>query len=120
MSEEQIKDIRIVDKVPAWARALGVLALVGAITALLIPFVGPIFLTIPAAVLGMIALYGGDRKLGMIVFVILAVNLVISPSFWINLVAGAAYTEASSNRLFAILDVVSVIGMIPFLFIKRK
>lgn len=55
------------DKAPQWARAFGVLALVAAITAFLIPFVGVVFITIPAAMVGIIALSGGDRKLGMTV-----------------------------------------------------
>jgi hypothetical protein len=46
-----------------------VLALVAAIAAFLVPFVGVIFITIPVAILGIIALSGGDRKLGMTVFV---------------------------------------------------
>jgi hypothetical protein len=120
MAEESIKDIRIVDKVPAWARAFGVLALVAAIAAFLIPFIGVIFITIPASVLAMVALYGGDRKLGMTVFIILAVNLIISPSFWLNLYVGAADVSASSNRWFAYLDIVCGLAMIPFLFIRRK
>jgi hypothetical protein len=120
MSEESIKDIRIVDKVPAWARAFGVLALVAAIVSVLVPVIGPIFITIPAAILGIIALIGGDRKLGITVFVIVAVNLIISPSFWLNFFAGATQKEASPNRWFAFLDIILSVGMIPFLFIKRK
>jgi hypothetical protein len=119
---EQPVDIRIVDKVPAWARAFGVLALVAAIAAFLVPFVGVIFITIPAAILGIIALSGGDRKLGMTVFIIVAVNIIISPSFWLNLWAGSANQGLSQNpnMLFAILDILSGLAMVPFLFIKRK
>ena len=120
MVEEKPQDIRIVDKVPAWARAFGILALVAAIAAFLVPFVGVIFITIPAALLGIIALSGGDRKLGMTVFVIVAVNLIISPSFWLNLYAGVANSDASMNRFFAYLDVICGLAMVPFLFIKRK
>lgn len=123
MAEQTIQDVRIVDKVPAWARAFGVLALVAAIVAFVVPFVGVVFVTIPAAILGIVALSGGDRKLGMTVFIIVAVNVIISPSFWLNLWAGSAGSGASSsnpNIVFATLDVLSVLAMIPFLFIKRK
>jgi hypothetical protein len=44
----------IVDKVPLWARAFGVLALVAAIAAFLVPFLGVILITIPAAIVGII------------------------------------------------------------------
>jgi len=118
MENAPIQDIRIVDAVSAWARAFGVLALVGAIAAFLVPVIGPIFITIPAAIFGMTALSGGDRKLGITVFVILAVNLIISPSFWLNILAGASTAGASANRLFGFLDVVFSLGMIPFLFLK--
>jgi hypothetical protein len=51
-----VRDIRIIaDKVPAWPRAFGVLALVAAIATLLVPFIGVVFITIPAAILGNIA-----------------------------------------------------------------
>lgn len=99
------------------------LALVAAIAAFLVPFVGVIFITIPAAMLGIIALYGGDRKLGMTVFIIVAVNIIISPSFWLNLWAGAAGQGVSSsnpNMVLAVLDVLSGLAMVPFLFIKRR
>ena len=98
------------------------LALVAAISAFLVPFVGVIFITIPAAILGIIALYGGDRKLGMTVFIIVAVNIIISPSFWLNLWAGAANQGLPSNpnMVFAVLDMISGLAMVPFLFIKRR
>lgn len=83
---------------------------------------GVIFMTIPAAILGIIALSGGDRKLGMTVFVIVAVNIIISPSFWLNLWAGSADQGLlqNPNMVFAILDILSGLAMVPFLFIKRR
>jgi len=39
-----------------------------AIAAVLVPFFGVIVITIPAAIVGIIALCGGDRKLGMVVY----------------------------------------------------
>jgi hypothetical protein len=120
MTEGSVQDIRIVDKVPAWARAFGVLALVGAIVAFLVPLFGIIFVTIPAAILGFIALIGGDRKLGITVFIILAVNPLISPSFWLNVYIASANSTAAPNTFFAYLDVACVVLMIPALFMKRK
>jgi len=38
------------------------------IAAFLVPFFGVIVITIPAAIVGIIALCGGDRKLGMVVY----------------------------------------------------
>ena len=98
------------------------LALPAAIAALLVPFVGVLFITIPAAMVGIVALYGGDRKLGMTVFIIVAVNVIVSPSFWLNLWVGSADRGLSGNpnMVFAILDIFSGLAMIPFLFIKRK
>jgi len=58
----------------------------------------------------------------MAVFVIAAVNVIIRPSFWLNLWAGAAAQGASanSNMVFAVLDMLSVLAMVLFLFIRRK
>jgi hypothetical protein len=38
------------------------------IAAFLVPFFGVVVITIPAAIVGIIAWYGGDRKWGMTVF----------------------------------------------------
>ena len=94
-----------------------------AIAAFLVPFFGVIVITIPAAIVGIIAWYGGHRKWGMTVFIIVAVNIIISPSFWLNLWAGAAGAGTSSsnpNMVFAILDMLSGLAMVPFLFMKRR
>ena len=81
---------------------------------------GVVVIAIPAAILGIIALYGGDRKLGMTVFIIVAVNSIISPSFWLNLWAGAADggSAGNPNMLFAILDILSGLAMIPLLLMN--
>jgi hypothetical protein len=49
-----------------------VLALLAAIAAFWMRFFGVIFIAIPAVILGIIALYGGDRKLGMTESLVLA------------------------------------------------
>ena len=58
--------------------------------------------------------------LGMAVFVIVAVNVIVSPSFWLNLWAGAADrgSAGNPNMLFAILDVFSGLATIPFLLMN--
>lgn len=112
--------MQLVSEVSATARALGVLALIFAVAALIVPFIGPIFLTIPASIFTMVAFYKGDKKLGTIAFGIIAVNLIISPSFWLNLAAGAGMREASPNRVMAILDILFSLGILPFLFRKSK
>jgi len=48
--------------------------------------------------------------------------VIISPSFWLNLWVGAVAQGASanSNMVFAVLDMLSVLAMVPFLFMRRK
>lgn len=113
-------NVQLIDRVPSWARAFGVLALVCAILALIVPVIGPLFIAIPAALLTMIALYGGDRKLGMISFSILAINTVISPSIWLSLFGNAMSAKGPTDAIWLpIIVIILVLGIIPFLFKKR-
>ena len=46
-----------------------------------------LFLTPIAIVLGTVALYGGYKVLGVTTLVVVIINFLISPTFWLNLYA---------------------------------
>ena len=54
MVPRSVWDGGTLDKVPAWGRAVGVLALGAAIAVLLVPLFGVIVITIPVAMVGII------------------------------------------------------------------
>src|SRR3990170_8589982 len=85
-------------EVPGYAKACGILSLITAIVSFLVPAVGVLFIVPIAIILGAIALYGGYKGVGIATIVIVAVNLIISPTFWLNIGAGAKFSGASSNR----------------------
>lgn len=105
---------------PGYARVCGILALILAIVGVLIPVIGVLFITPPAIILGAISLYGGYKGIGVATLVIVVVNLVISPSFWLNIGAGASYHGASGNRFLAYFDAIGVVAMLYLVARRRK
>jgi hypothetical protein len=99
-------------RVPAYAQVCGILALALAVAGLFIPLVGVLFLTPIAIVFGSVALYGRYKVVGVATLVVVIVNFLISPTFWLNLLASASESQASVNRWLALFDVAGVIGML--------
>jgi hypothetical protein len=94
--------------VPLYATLCGIFALVAAILSFLIPIAGPLFITLIAVFLGGIAILGGSKGLGVATAVIVTVNLVISPSFWISL-TGSNQNGGNANFTIAFIDIIAVI-----------
>jgi hypothetical protein len=107
-------------EVPSYAKACGILALIVAIVGVLIPVIGVLFITPIAIILGAIALYGGYKGMGIATLIIVTVNLIISPTFWANIGAGATFAGASSNRFLTYFDAIGVIVMLYLAVRKRK
>ena len=99
-------------EVPGNAKACGILPLIAAIISLLVPVVGVLFIVPIAIILGAVALYGGYKGVGIVTIVIVAVNLIVSPTFWANIGAWANIADASSNRFLTYFDIVGVAVMI--------
>lgn len=110
----------VVSKTPAYAIVLGVFALIASILAFLIPILGTIILTPIAILFGILALLAGAKGIGVASFLILAVKLAISPTFWVNLWIGANQAEAGSNRLLSWIIVIGMLMMFVLLFKKSK
>ena len=106
-------------EVPSYAKACGILSLVVAIVGIVIPVVGVLFITPIAIILGAIALYGGYKGMGIATLIIVTVNLIISPTFWANIGAGATFAGASSNRFLTYFDAIGVIVML-FLAVRKQ
>lgn len=100
--------------VPGYARVAGVLALITAILAAIIPIVGVLWFSPLAVILGLIAMYGGARGFAIAVLVIVAVNMIISPTFWLNIGAGSM-PGAGANRAVTLVNVFGVLGMLVLL-----
>lgn len=106
-------------EVPAYAKLCGILALIFAIVGTVIPIVGVLFITPLAILFGAAALYGGYKGIGIATPIIVVVNLLISPTFWLNIGAGATQAEASANRFLTYFDTVGVIAML-YLAVRRR
>lgn len=107
---------------PAYAKICGILALILAIVSVLIPVFGPVFITPLAIFFGIFSLYGGSRGMGIAVIIIVIVNLIISPSFWINLAASTdSNPNAIVNRAITYVDLIGIVLMFVFaVYPKRK
>ena len=106
-------------EMPAYANLTGILALILAIVGFIIPVIGVLFIVPLAVILGAIALYGGNKKMGLIIIILVAVKLIISPTFWINVGAGATDSDASANRFITYIDVIGV-GIMIYLYTKKE
>lgn len=107
-------------EVPGYAKACGIVALILAIVGAVVPVVGVLFITPVAIILGVIALYGGYKSIGIAVIVVVAVNLIISPTFWLNVGAVATQSGATANRVLTYIDVTGLVVMIYFAAKKRR
>lgn len=110
----------IIGDVPGFAKISGIAGLVLAILGVLIPVVGVLFITPLAIIAGAIALYGGYKNMGIAILIINVVNLVISPTFWLNIGAGASIAEAAGNRFLTYFDVAGVLAMLALVVRKRR
>ena len=99
-------------QVPGYAKVCGIFALIFAILGTLIPVIGVLFVTPLAIMLGAAALYGGYKGMGIATVIIVVINLVISPTFWLNVGAGATIANAGSNRFLTYFDAVGVVAML--------
>jgi hypothetical protein len=104
-------------EVPGYAKICGILALIFSIVGWFIPVIGVILITPIAIVLGIIALRGGTKGMGIASTIIIVVNLFISPSFWVNVGLGAVGSKG--NALMTWFDIVGVILMFYFIVKKR-
>ena len=93
--------------------------MIAAILAVVIPILGVLWFSPLAVILGIIALKGGAKGFGIAVLVIVAVNMVISPTFWLNIGAGSQMPGAGANRMVTYINVFGVLGMILLLFTGR-
>lgn len=90
-------------------KILGVSSLIAAILGVLVPVLGVIAITPIAIIFGVFALYGGYKGMGIATLVIVAVNLIISPTFWLNVWAGG---HSGINRFLTDFDVIGVLVML--------
>jgi len=102
-----------------YATPAGVLALIAAILALIIPVIGVLWFSPIAILLGIAALRGGAKGYGIAVLVIVTVNMIISPTFWLNIGAGSTMPGAGGNRIITYINVFGVLGMVLMLFSGR-
>ena len=107
-------------EVPGYAKVAGVLGLILAIVGMVIPVVGVLFITPLAVFAGAAALYGQYRGMGIAILVVNVVNLLISPTFWANIGAGATFAGASGNRFLTYFDAAGVIVMFALLIRKQR
>jgi hypothetical protein len=80
--------------------------------------IGVLFVTPLAILLGAAALYGGYKGMGIATLIIVVINLVISPTFWLNIGAGATMANAGSNRFLTYFDAIGVVAML-YLAVRR-
>ena len=102
------------------AKVCGILALIFAIISVLIPLVGTLFVTPLAIVFGVFALRGGSKGMGIATVIIVIINLLISPSFWANIYAGATSNQAGSNLFLTYFDFIGIVVMFFYIAKPRK
>ena len=71
-----------------YSRLCGVLGLILAILGFVIPAYGVLLGSTAAAVLGVGALWGGSSGLGIATLILVVLNCVISPTFWLAMSLG--------------------------------
>lgn len=106
-------------EVPAYAKACGIISLIIAIIAMIVPVVGVLFIAPIAILFGAVSLYGGYKGMGIATLIIIAIDLVISPTFWLNIAAGETQPGAVGNRMLTYFDVIGLIAML-YLAVRRK
>jgi uncharacterized membrane protein len=105
---------------PRGGTVLGVLALIAAILAVIIPVYRVLYFSPIAALLGIGALWQGGRGYGIAVIVLLAVNMIVSPTFWLNLATGSQMSAASGSRLITYLNIFGVLIMLGLLLRRSR
>lgn len=108
----------LLQEIPGYAKVCSIIGLILAILGVLIPVFGVLFITPLAIIFGAVGLYGGSKGIGIAVLIINVINLIVSPTFWLNIGAGATISGAVSNRLLTYFDVLGVIAM--FVLVVRK
>jgi hypothetical protein len=107
-------------EVPAYATVFGIFALITAIVSFLIPIIGPLFITPFAVICGIIALFGGSRGMGIATTIIVTINLIISPSFWLSFYTGTAQAGTNSNSIWGMVLIICTVLLYVALIISRK
>lgn len=110
----------VASEIPGYAKASGMIALILAIVGVVVPVIGVLFITPLAIIFGVVSLYGGYKTIGIAVIVVVAVNLIISPTFWLNVAAGSTQEGATGNRVLTYFDVAGVLVMIYFAAKRRR
>jgi hypothetical protein len=104
-------------EIPAYAKICGIMALIMAVLGVLIPIVGVLILTPIAIILGILALYGGYKGMGIATLILVAINLVISPTFWVNIAIQTTNEGATINRF---LTYFNLLGLFVMLYLVPK
>lgn len=101
-----------------YAEVFGIIAFVLAIVGFIIPIVGVLFVTPLAIVFGILALLGGysNKNLNIATVVIIVVNLVVGPTFWLNIGASAF---SWINATLTVFDAVGAAALI-YLLVKAN
>jgi apolipoprotein N-acyltransferase len=101
-----------------YVKVTAVLAVILAAVAFIVPVAGVLFVIPLAIIFGAITLYGGDYKgLGLVSTILIVINLLISPTFWVNVAAGA---DNAANRYLTYFDVIGVLAMFVLLARRKK
>lgn len=108
-----------VDDRSAQTKATAILAIIVSLSAVLVPVLGVLYLNPIAIILSCIAIYGGDFKsLGLVSAIIIVVNYIISPTFWLNIGTGAQF--GGSNLFLTWFGVIGSLVMIVLIVRKYK
>lgn len=107
-----------VKELKPYAEVFGIIAFVLAIAGFIIPIVGVLFITPIAIVLGILALLAGyKRSMSLATVIIIAVNLIVSPTFWLNMLGSALFR---GNAILTLFDIVGVAVMVYLLAKSNK
>jgi hypothetical protein len=107
-------------EIRGYAQVCGILAIALAIAGCIIPVVGVLFVTPIAIVANALALHGGYRRVALATTVIVLVNLMVSPTFWLNVAAGAIAPDFNANRALSYFDAVGVVAMLSLIAWPRR
>jgi len=112
--------ISIHAEVPGYAKVCGILGLILAIVGVIIPVFGVLFVTPLAIVAGALALYGYYKGMGIAILIINVINLLVSPTFWVNIGAGATLSGATGEQFLTYFDALGVLVMSVLIIHKRR
>jgi hypothetical protein len=113
MSENSIK----ISGPSGLTKAMAVVAIILAIASFLVPVIGVLFLAPLAIICACVALYGSDfNSLGLVSAIIVIVNYIVSPTFWVNIGAGAQ--SGGPNLFLSWFGLLGSIAMIALIVRK--